>query len=264
MKVAFIQTSPEFGRVEKNVEKAVKKILTLDCDLVVLPELFNTGYQFKSRIEAFRLSERVPDGYTVERLQEAAKGKDIFIVAGLAERSGSRVYNSAVLVGPEGLVGLYRKAHLFWHEKDFFALGNTPLEVYRTGKARVGIMICFDWLFPEAARTLALKGADIICHPANLVLPHCPEAMITRSIENRVFSITANRVGTEQRIKGERLKYIGQSQVVGPDGKVLYRAAKGKTEAKVVEIDPEKARDKKITARNNILRDRRVELYLLK
>jgi predicted amidohydrolase len=216
------------------------------------------------------LSEEVPGGYTTGRLLEAAKakkakkGKKLFIVAGLAERSGSRVYNSAVLVGPEGLVGLYRKAHLFWREKDFFSPGKTPFKVYSAGKARVGIMVCFDWLFPEVSRTLALKGADIICHPANLVLPHCPEAMITRSIENRVFSITANRVGSEERIKGEKLKYIGQSQVVGPDGKVLYRAAKGKTEARVVKIDPKRARDKKITERNNVLKDRRVELYLLK
>lgn len=264
MKVAFVQTSPVFGRVEKNVDKAVKQVLSVDSDLVVLPELFNTGYQFKSRDEAFALSEKVPGGYTTGRLLQAAKEKKSFIVAGLAEKYGPRVFNSAVLVGPRGLVGVYRKAHLFWREKDFFSPGKTPFKVYKAGEARVGIMVCFDWLFPEAARTLALKGADIICHPANLVLPHCPEAMITRSIENRVFSITANRVGSEERIKGEKLRYIGQSQIVGPDGKVLYRAAKGKAEAKVVSIDPRKARDKRITARNNVLKDRRVELYLLK
>jgi predicted amidohydrolase len=261
MRVAFIQTSPGFGQVEKNVEKAVKKVLSLNCDLVVLPELFTTGYQFKSRSEATRLSESVPAGYTTKRLIETAKAKKTFIVAGLAERAGRRVYNSAVLVGPKGLVGIYRKAHLFWREKDFFAPGNTPFEVYSAGKARVGIMICFDWLFPEASRTLALKGADIICHPANLVLPHCPEAMITRSIENRVFSITANRVGVEERIKGEKLKFIGQSQIVRPDGKVLYRAAKAKAEAKVIRIDPKEARDKKITQKNPIFRDRRENLY---
>jgi predicted amidohydrolase len=263
MRVAFVQTSPKFGEVEKNVGKAVKKIFSLNADLVVLPELFNTGYQFKSRAEAFRLSEKVPGGYTTQKLIGAAKEKKTFIVAGLSERAGRMVYNSAVLVGPRGLVGLYRKAHLFWNEKGFFTPGNTPFEVYKIPGARVGIMICFDWLFPEAARTLAIKGADILCHPSNLVLPHCPEAMITRSIENRLFSITANRVGVEERVKGQRLRYIGQSQIVAPDGKVLYRAAKGGQEAKVVSIDPKRARNKKITPKNRILSDRREELYFV-
>jgi predicted amidohydrolase len=263
MRVAFIQTSPAFGQVEKNVESAIKKILSLDCDLVVLPELFNTGYQFKSRSEAFGLSENVPGGYTTRRLEEVAEAKKVFVVAGFAERAGRKVYNSASLVGPKGLVGLYRKAHLFSYEKDFFTPGNTPLDVYKTGKARVGIMICFDWLFPEASRTLALKGAEIICHPSNLVLPHCPEAMITRTIENRVFTITANRVGVEQRVKGQKLRFIGQSQIVEPGGKVLYRASKGRAEAKVIGIDPGKARDKKITTKNHVFRDRREDLYFV-
>ncbi len=122
-------------------------------------------------------------------------------------------------------------------------------------------MICFDWLFPEAARTLALKGADIICHPSNLVLPYCPQAMITRSIENRVYSITANRVGKEERIKGTPLSFIGLSQVVSPDGTVEYRAGSGKAEARVIEIDPKAARNKNITQVNHIFKDRRGDLY---
>ncbi len=261
MKVGYVQTSPAFGRVEENVRRAIKKLETLSADLVVLPELFNTGYRFKSAAEARRLSEEVPGGYTTTRLIEAAKAGPKFIVAGLAESKGARLYNSALLVGPRGLLGVYRKAHLFWHEKDFFTPGSTPFRVFRAGGARVGIMICFDWIFPEAARALALKGAEIICHPSNLVLPHCPDAMVTRRIENRVFAVTANRVGVEERIRGERLKFIGRSQVVGPDGKVLCRASKGRGEARAVRLEPRRARDKMITPKNHLFRDRRKRLY---
>ncbi|MEE9614292.1 MAG: nitrilase-related carbon-nitrogen hydrolase, partial [Thermodesulfobacteriota bacterium] len=171
------------------------------------------------------------------------------------------VYNSCVLVGPGGFIGLYRKGHLFWNEAMWFTPGDTPLAVYDIGKARVGLMICFDWLFPEAARRLALDGADIICHPSNLVLPHCPAAMITRCLENRVFAITANRVGCEQRRRGAKLRFRGQSQVVAPDGKILYRASETREAMSLVEINPRKARNKRMTPKNDIFKDRREDLY---
>lgn len=261
MKVSFIQTSPVFGDVRKNADRAAEKIAKLDSELIVLPELFSTGYQFRSKKELLDLAEEVPTGYSVKMLIEAAKDKGAFIVAGLAERAGKKAYNSAVLVGPKGLVGTYRKAHLFWDEKKIFAKGDTPFKVYRAGKAKIGMMICFDWLFPEAARTLALLGADIICHPSNLVLPYCPQAMITRSLENRVFTITANRVGTEERVEGKRLKFIGTSQVTSPDGEVLVRAGAAKEAAATIEIDPARARSKRITPLNDIFRDRRTDLF---
>lgn len=263
MKAAFIQTSPVFGEIEANVGRAVKKILALDAKLIVLPELFSTGYQFRDKKELLDLSEEVKGGFAVKSLIEAAKEKGAYIAAGLAEREGKKAYNSAVLVGPKGLVGTYRKAHLFWNEKKIFAKGDTPFAVYNIGKARVGMMICFDWLFPEAARTLALKGADIICHPSNLVLPYCPDAMITRSLENRVFTITANRVGVEDRAEGGPLKFIGTSQITAPDGRVLKRAGSRKEESGVVEIDPAQARKKDITPLNNVLKDRRKDLFSL-
>ncbi len=261
MRAAFIQTSPVFGKVAENVEAAVKKIKRLDADLVVLPELFSTGYQFRSKAELLRLSEDARSGYAARRLIETAKERKTFIVAGIAEKEASKAYNSSILVGPRGFIGLYRKAHLFWNEKKIFTAGDTPFRVYKAGGAKVGMMICFDWVFPEAARTLALKGAEIICQPSNLVLPYCPQAMITRSIENRVFSITANRVGVEERVKGKRLKFIGSSQIVSPAGRLLYRAGDKKEESKVIEIDPKEARDKEITPLNNIIRDRRKDLY---
>jgi predicted amidohydrolase len=261
LKAAFVQTSPVFGEVRSNVDKAVSKLEALDAELIVLPELYSTGYQFRSKKELLELAEEVPSGYATKRLVEAAKAKGAYIVAGLAERAGRKAYNSAVLVGPRGLVGTYRKAHLFWDEKKIFTKGDTPFKVYKAGKVRVGIMICFDWLFPEAARTLALAGAEVICHPSNLVLPYCPEAMITRSLENRVFTITANRVGVEERVSGKPLRFIGTSQVTAPNGEVLARAGSRREEARVVEIEPAQARKKMITPLNDIFKDRRSDLF---
>ncbi|MEK7773939.1 MAG: nitrilase-related carbon-nitrogen hydrolase, partial [Deltaproteobacteria bacterium] len=245
----------------ENVEKAIRRINAIDAELVVLPELFSTGYQFRSKKEALALSEDASSGYAASRLIETAKARKMHIVAGVAERAGNRAYNSCVLVGPRGLAGVYRKAHLFWNEKKIFAQGDTALNVYNIGRARIGMMICFDWIFPEVSRTLALKGADIICHPSNLVLPYCPQAMITRSIENRVFTITANRVGVESRVKGGALEFIGSSQIVSPAGAVICRAGGKREEAGAAEIEPKDARDKNITPLNHIMKDRRVDIY---
>lgn len=261
MRAAFFQTSPIFGKSETNVEKVLAKINSIDAHLIVLPELFNTGYQFKSKSEVFQLAEEVPKGWATQRLIEAAKKKRLFIVAGLAERYCGKFYNSSILVGPKGFIGIYRKMHLFWNEKRFFTIGNTPFKVYNIGTARIGMMICFDWLFPEAVRVLALKGADIICHPSNLVLPHCPQAMITRCLENRVFAITANRIGIEKRIKGQKLKFIGQSEIVAPNGRILCRASDNKEEIGIAEIDPRTAQNKSITPLNNIFKDRMKKFY---
>lgn len=269
IKVGLIQTSPVFGEVSANVDDALRRLRLLakkGARLVVLPELFNTGYQFKDRREAKALAEPLSKaGYTTGRLMEAAKEHKLYIVAGVAEISRQKVYNSSVLIGPKGVIGVYRKAHLFYNEKRIFAPGNTPFKVYDIGGGkgglRIGMMICFDWLFPEVSRKLALLGADIICHPSNLVLPNCPDAMVTRALENRVFTITANRVGVEARIKGSRLRFIGKSEIVSPTGSVLSRASTSRAEARLKEIDTNEARDKRVTPVNDVFKDRRIELY---
>lgn len=122
-------------------------------------------------------------------------------------------------------------------------------------------MICFDWFFPEVARSLALAGAEIIAHPANLILPYCPDAMVTRCIENRVFAITANRIGSEQRGGKRRLTCIGRSEVVDPKGRILRRAPSDKDSLEIVEINPHEARNKKISPRNHLFRDRRTQFF---
>jgi predicted amidohydrolase len=150
--------------------------------------------------------------------------------------------------------------HLFDREARVFAPGPDPFQVFAWGEWRVGLMICFDWIFPEAARSLALLGADLIAHPSNLVLPYCHAAMVTRALENGVFVATANRVGTESRA-GRSLTFTGGSRVIDPRGRVLGAAGTATEETLVVDLDPAAARDKMITDHNHRLADRRPALY---
>ena len=261
MKAGFYQFSPEFGEIKKNVKKTVDAIEAADVNLIVLPELFNTGYQFISKKETKELSEEIPSGYTTRALEDVARKKKIYIVAGISEKSKGKLYNSAILTGPDGFMGVYRKTHLFYEEKLWFTAGDTGFKVWKTPIGNIGIMICFDWFFPESARTLALKGADIIAHPSNLVLPYCPDAMVTRCLENRVFAVTANRTGSEQRGGKERLTYIGKSQITSHKGEILYRASEDGDELSVREIDISRARNKQINSLNNLFDDRKKEFY---
>ncbi|MBL8053288.1 MAG: acyltransferase [Nitrospira sp.] len=263
MRVGYYQFDPQFGEVAANLDAAAAKLEQADADLLVLPELFASGYQFVSREEAQRLAEPVPDGPTVRRLVDIAKRRKMHLVAGLPERSGSVCYNSAVVVGPSGFLGCYRKTHLFYEETQFFTPGDSGFLVWDIGVAKIGVMICFDWYYPEAARTLAIQGAEIICHPSNLVLPNCPDSMPVRCLENRVFAVTCNRVGREARGGKDPLTYIGQSEIVTPKGVITRRAARDKEELTIVDIDPAEARNKSLNRYNDLLRDRRASLYKL-
>jgi len=259
MKIGFVQTSPVLGKVEQNLARAEELIGDLEADLIVLPELFTTGYDLESRSAVEALAEPA-DGATARRLSELACRRSTYIAYGFAERVGDAVYNAALLVGPDGPVGGYRKTHLFMREKTLFDPGESSPPVFSIARLGVnlGLMICFDWVFPEVARTLALGGAQILVHPSNLVMPWCQAAMLTRSIENRVFAVTANRVGSE----GE-LEFTGQSQVTSPRGELLVRAPERGELAAAVEIDPGQALDKRINPLNDLFADRRPELYRL-
>jgi predicted amidohydrolase len=258
LRVAVIQTDPVFGAIEANLDAALE-LVPAECDLAVLPELFATGYQFRNRAEARELAEEVPSGFTTSRLAAFARTSGTTVVAGVAERDADRIYNSAVLVRPDGSVDVYRKVHLFWDEKTIFAPGNLGFPVFPACGTQVGLLICFDWIFPEAARTLALRGATILCHPSNLVLSHCPDAMITRCLENRVFAATANRIGREARTDQE-LVFIGRSQIVAPWGECLAACGEAEPAAAEAVLDPA-ACTKTITPRNDLWQDRRPEHY---
>lgn len=261
MRAGCYQFNPDFGKKEDNLRKILFASKDQALDLLVLPEFCATGYQFTSVDEVAELSEPVPGGKTTALLSELSREKNMYIVAGLPEREGGAFYNSAIITGPEGYMGVYRKTHLFFEEKLYFSPGSTGFRVWETDRGRVGIMICFDWFFPESMRTLALMGAEIVAHPSNLVLPYCPTAMPVRCLENRVFAVTANRIGTEERKEGSLLRFIGQSQITSPEGKVLVRAPEDSEFLVVADIEPSLAQDKALNSYNNIFSDRRPELY---
>lgn len=260
MKVGFVQFDPVFGEVRRNLKKVESMLDNFEGSLVVLPELFNTGYLITSKNEATELSEEVPTGETTKALCRMAKEKNIHIVAGLIERYREKLFNSAILVSPKGFMGLYRKIHLFNEEVLWFFPGDREFPVYDIGTCKIGMMICFDWFFPESMRVLSLKGADIICHSANLVLPFCQGAMVTRCLENHVFAITANRIGMENR-GGKAFHYTGRSQITGPSAQVLSGASQDMEEVGVVDVDIQAARNKQINAYNHLFQDRKVAFY---
>jgi predicted amidohydrolase len=259
MKIGFVQFKPIFGQVDKNLSLIERLIGRRQADLLVLPELCTTGYNFISKKEVLALSETT-QGKSVNFFKEISKRTRINIIAGFAEKDGRIIYNSAVLVRPSGKIDVYRKTHLFGNEKKYFTPGNTGFKVFAVGQVKIGMMICFDWIFPEAARSLALQGAQVICHPANLVLPYCPDSMPVRALENRVFTVTANRTGRESR-GGNDLKFIGQSVIAGPNARALSRASADKETVGIVEIDPAMADNKMIIPENDLFKDRRPAYY---
>jgi len=259
-RVAVVQTDPVFGEKEKNLRAAVNQMKSVEADLYVLPELFASGYNFENLDEVRGVAEPFEDGPTIRGLEEFVGTRKAFVAFGFAERDGTAIYNAAGLLGYDGTRGLYRKIHLFDRERLFFSPGNLPFSVWTTPVGRVGMMVCFDWYFPESARTLALRGAQLIAHPSNLVMSHCPEAMKIRCLENRVYAATANRIGSEDR-GGRSLTYIGKSQITSPAGEVLHRSPADKAEVGVVKIDPDSGTGKALNANNDLLGDRRPEFY---
>jgi len=166
-----------------------------------------------------------------------------------------------MFVTSKGIEKVYRKTHLFNKEKLWFSPGDSGFSVVNFREVNIGMLICFDWIFPESARTLALLGADLIAHPANLVLPYCQRAMITRCLVNRVFAVTSNRIGNE--VRGEdNFTFTGGSQITSYNGDVLSSAPKDEVHIDFVEIDVEKARDKNLNKYNNVIKDRKTEFYL--
>lgn len=260
MRLACLQLEPVFGEREANLDRITEALAPRRADLVVLPELVSTGYVFADRDEVAALAEEIPGGSTTERLADVAARTGQTICAGVAERDGDRLFNSAVLVGPEGHLGTYRKVHLFDRENDLFDPGDMGFRVFEACGARIGIMICFDWFFPESTRTLALTGADVVVHPSNLVLAWCQRSMPVRCLENHIACATANRSGTESRA-GVSLTFTGASQITGFTGEVLARAdAEGDAWIEA-EIEPERARERALLGIPDLLGHLRPEMY---
>ncbi len=260
-RIVCLQTEPCFGAREDNLADAERRLRGVEADLVVLPELFATGYSFRDRAEAISFAEPAHGGPTVERLCRWSTETGGIVVGGFPEVDGERLFNTCVAVAAGAVLAVYRKVHLFGFEGEIYDPGDTPFGVVTHGGLRVGLMICFDWVFPEAARCLALAGADVLAHPSNLVLPFCRQAMPIRALENGVFAVTANRVGTEHRPPRPELPFTGHSQILSPLGEVLAEAGGGEPELLSVDVDLTRARDKSLASGNDRMAERRPGFY---
>jgi predicted amidohydrolase len=270
VRVACVQMEPKVGDKDGNLATSLARIDAAAANgarLIVLPELASSGYVFETREEAFALAEEIPQGRSTAAWAEAAARHGAWIVAGIAERAGDALYNSAVLVGPEGHVGTFRKVHLWNEENLFFEPGDMGFPVFRTPIGRIGMAICYDSWFPEAYRLCALQGADIVCVPTNWVpIPGQDpkrEAManilcMAAAHSNSVFVAAADRVGTE---RGQ--PFIGQSLIVSYTGWPVAGPA-GETEETILYADCNLAdarRKRNWNEYNQPLRDRRADVY---
>jgi predicted amidohydrolase len=262
MRIGFFQYEPVPRRPGANLERIRRELTLCRADLVVLPELCTAGYLYENREDLGRFAEPVPGGSSCATMADISRNSRTTIVWGMAESAGPHIFNSAVMVTPQGRFETYRKAHLFDTEKGLFDPGDSGFPVFELRGVKVGLLVCFDHFFPEAARSQALSGAQVICHPSNLVLDFARTTTAARAIENRVFWVMANRTGSETAC-GRTLRFNGGSQIIAPDGSVLCRADQDSEESAVVEIDPAQALDKHVTPHNDLLLDRRTDLYRL-
>jgi predicted amidohydrolase len=244
MLVAVAQIEPQLAEKERNLDACLARMVeaaTAGAQLLVLPECAIPGYMFDSADEALPFAEEIP-GPTTDTLERECRRLGLHVVCGLLERDGDALRNTAVLVGPDGLIGTYRKTHLPFLGVDRFVTPGDALPVFETPLGRIGIEICYDLRFPEVTRTLALKGADIVAHPTNFPMAAKIQTeliTVARAAENRIYLLTANRVGKERW--GE---FCGWSQIVDPFGKRLAEADEREETLLVAEVDVEKARDK--------------------
>ncbi|KQU89047.1 hydratase [Variovorax sp. Root318D1] len=270
VKVASIQMAPRIGDKAANLRRSVDLIeeaARQGAVVAVLPELANTGYVFASRQEAFALAESVPDGESSQVWLEVARRCKIHVVAGIAERVGDRLFNAALVAGPHGYIGTYRKLHLWGDEHLFFESGDLGLPVFHTEIGRLGAIICYDGWFPEVYRLLAMQGADFVCMPTNWVpMPgqvegHAAMAntlAMANAHSNGLNIICADRVGTE---RGQ--PFIGQSLIVGAQGwPVAGPASRDSEEILYASINLRKSRSARhLNVFNDVLRDRRDDIY---
>jgi predicted amidohydrolase len=271
VRVAAAQYAPRLGELEWNRAEAVRQSAAAaerGATVIVLPELASSGYVFRSEAEAAAASEPVGGPFT-SALHAVCARFGCVIVAGFNERDGSRRHNSAVVVGSDGPVGVYRKLHLFNDEKSWFAPGDDLL-VTDTPAGRIGVVICYDLRFPEAARALALAGAELIAVPTNWVAAfkntvwdergYCQGdylAMATAG-QSGIAIVCADRIGVEREVA-----FIGASIIVGPDGWPLAGpAGRDNAELLVADLDRERIQGARAsTPRNHLLNDRRPDTY---
>jgi predicted amidohydrolase len=265
MKLSIVQYTPTFGEKQENFRRIHAYSEQTDADVIVFPELCTTGYFFQNKEESRFYAESL-DGETVHFFRSMAHNHDAMVVAGFVEKDGDKVYNSALIVSPGEPLRVYRKTHLFYKERHCFDEGDTGFFVVKHHQhdANIGTMICYDWRFPESARVLGLKGADVIVCPSNLVTNVWHIAMPARALENKVYVAVPNRAGEEVRgAENESVKFTGRSVIYSYNGSALAQAGAEEDEILTVEIDPLATRDKSFNALNDIFRDRRPDIYAM-
>lgn len=234
----------------QKLEEWTRKAAEHGAKLIVLPEMGTSGYYFSSREEVEEIAETIPRGETVQRFKALAKELDCYIVVCLPEKDGRRLYNSCVLIGPEGVFGKYRKIHPYTPDTLWAKNGDLPIEVYDTPIGRISMLICMDVSYPASVRVAAAKGAQVICVPCNWCEPTIPSSIwMTRAYENQVAMVVNNRHGVE---KG--FVFSGGAAVIDQSGKILAAQMEGDGIA-LAEIDTEKR------AAEGCLADRRPALY---
>lgn len=266
MKVGVAQVDIILGDRASNLEKCLRVLRDAaekKVEMLVFPECSLTGYVYNDFDHAFDMSETVP-GESTDAIQKACSELGISCVFGLLERDNQRIFNTMVFLGGDGFIESYRKTHLLVLGVDRYVSPGDELSVFPVGNAAVGILTCYDMRFPEAARVLALKGAQVIIHPANIFEPVEAYADFldrARACENRVFVIHANRVGQEGSVW-----FLGRSQIIDCEGRILVEAGKGKEEMIMAEIEPIRANVKhaiKVPGEYeyDLIGDRRSDLY---
>lgn len=267
MQLSAIQTDVTLGDRAANLQvmrSSIEQETAAGSKLIVFPECFTTGYCFDSLDEAMAVAETV-DGESVAFAVDQCQRHNCFTVFGMLEASGEQLFNTAVLVGPSGLIGSYRKVHLPFLGVDRFTTpGDRPFEVFEADGVRIGMLICYDGGFPEASRVLALKGADVIVLPTNW--PPGAEYMSafsinSRAMENGIYFAAANRIGQERGFS-----FIGRSRTCDPVGATIESADHAKEAVVRVTIDVAVSRQKRIVrvpGKHVIdrLADRRPEMY---
>ncbi|MGN6452381.1 MAG: carbon-nitrogen hydrolase family protein [Steroidobacteraceae bacterium] len=266
VRVSVVQNAPRLGDVDGNLAACVAyldRAPAAESDLVVFPECALSGDMLSDEHSARECADRIP-GQLTAVLGAACERTGLHCVVGMLETEGSALYNTAVLIGPEGVIGRYRKSHIACIGVDCFtAPGNEPYKVFDTPVGRIGLQICYDWRFPEITRVLALQGAEMIIHPTNSPIQAREIAeYITRAraAENAVFFVTANRCGNEMGTA-----FFGWSQIVDPRGRRVVEAGAEET-VLTADLDLELARDKVIEPQRGgynvrLFEHRRPELY---
>ena len=274
VRVAVIQFDPQVGtqNTQTNLENSLDLALQAvenGANLIVLPELANTGYLFANRKDAFDHAETIPDGPSLQVWSGFAQHHQVYLVAGLVEQDDMQLFDTAVLLGPDGYIGKYRKAHLWNQEKLWFTPGDIGFPVFETPIGRIGLLICWDIWFPEVPRLLTQQGADIICSLNNWVWTppplfdatgKCMASYLTMTAAhvNNVFIAAANRIGQEQDAR-----YLGCSLIAGTNGWPIGEVAPADKQIILyADIDLSTARSAPIWNNlNDLLRDRRVDVY---